>query len=866
MHNNYDKNSWLLTAILVVITLTVILVTNSLLYHTAIKEERERLIETVKSQARLIESVARFDRQFRYSEEFTSAEKATLSQIREAHENYKEFGNTGEFTLAKVEKGVIHFLLRHNNKSSPSNHKPPDEIKMGSDYAEPMQLALSGKSGTIIARDYRGIMVLASYEPVDVLNYGIVKKIDLSEIRKPFLYSSLISFGIGCILILLGVYSFFSIIQPLSHQIDQSERKFRNTFELAAVGIAHVALDGFWLMVNDRLCEIVGYSREELLKLTFQDITHPDDLNINLKQIQQLQEGKHSTYSMEKRYIHKNGTIVWINLTVSLVLNEFGKPDYFISVIEDITRRKQADEEIFVWAHVFEHANWGIVLCKTGSMYFNRVNPTFAHDHGYTVKEMQGLPIQKIIPPDFQADITEQIKKSEILGHNSFESVHLRKDGSVFPVRVDITVVYDKAKEPLYRAVSVHDITERKKSEDALKQAKEIAEASNQAKSEFLTNMSHELRTPMNSILGFSQLLEMDKKQHLSKSQKDNVSEIRSAGNHLLKLINEILDLSKIESGNIQLSMEMISFNDVLFKSLQLMTPLAEKQGITITIIWNGTPITIEQLQQQKIIFKSDYTRLKQVMLNLLSNAVKYNSDNGSIVVSYNSSDNNKFHLSISDTGMGLSQEQQKQLFEPFTRFKTKNKSIQGTGIGLSITKKIVEVMGGKIGVESTLGEGSTFWIELYCKCLNSTQSNIIDKNNSSDNKKVTYDTHKKTILYIDDNPANLRLVRQALKVFPDVIFLSAHESLLGFELAIEHKPDLILLDINLPGMDGFEVLKELRKSWSTQSIPVIAISANAMPRDIKKGLDSGFNKYITKPINIELLLDTVNKILLSNR
>ena len=174
--------------------------------------------------------------------------------------------------------------------------------------------------------------------------------------------------------------------------------------------------------------------------------------------------------------------------------------------------------------------------------------------------------------------------------------------------------------------------------------------------------------------------------------------------------------------------------------------------------------------------------------------------------------------------------------------------------------------MGGKIGVESTLGEGSTFWIELYCKCLNSTQSNIIDKNNSSDNKKVTYDTHKKTILYIDDNPANLRLVRQALKVFPDIIFLSAHESLLGFELAIEHKPDLILLDINLPGMDGFEVLKELHKSKSTQSIPVIAVSANAMPRDIKKGLDSGFNKYITKPINIELLLDTVNKILLSNR
>ncbi|MCU7837543.1 MAG: PhnD/SsuA/transferrin family substrate-binding protein [gamma proteobacterium symbiont of Taylorina sp.] len=402
------------------------------------------------------------------------------------------------------------------------------------------------------------------------------------------------------------------------------------------------------------------------------------------------------------------------------------------------------------------------------------------------------------------------------------------------------------------------------KSEKSLIIAKEVADVANLAKSKFLANMSHELRTPMNAILGFSQLLEMNKKEPLTSIQKKNISEINIAGKHLLNLINEILDLSKVESGQIKLSTGSVSLSDVLAESLLLMTPLAKKRGITLHLLKNGVTISTEQLQQQKISFQSDYTRLKQVIINLLSNAVKYNRENGSITISCNHVNSNRLRLSISDTGSGISDEQQTQLFKPFNRLEAANKGIEGTGIGLVITKKIIELMDGEIGLESTVGKGSTFWIEIPFIPIETKQNSIINKNELADDIKVMDDGKEHVILYIEDNPANLRLVQQTLKMLSGITMLSAHEPLLGLELAVEHKPDLILLDINLPGMDGFEVLKKLQQGKSTNSIPVIAVSANAMPSDIKKGLDAGFVEYMVKPIDIELLHETVKKMLLS--
>jgi len=268
-------------------------------------------------------------------------------------------------------------------------------------------------------------------------------------------------------------------------------------------------------------------------------------------------------------------------------------------------------------------------------------------------------------------------------------------------------------------------------------------------------------------------------------------------------------------------------------------------------------------LQQQNILFQSDYTRLKQVILNLLSNAIKYNSENGNITISFNYGDSDQVIISFADTGIGLTKEQQTEMFKPFSRLNI-NKNIEGTGIGLVITKKIIELMDGEIGFESTFGEGSTFWIKLPCESIDSTENNRIDNSESVSDIRLIDDMHEHTILYIEDNPNNLLLVQEAINFLPGITMLSADEPELGLELAMGHNPDLILLDINLPGMDGFEVLKRLQQDKSTCHTPVIAVSANAMFDDIEKGLDAGFNEYITKPFNIELLLDTVKKTLLS--
>ena len=603
--------------------------------------------------------------------------------------------------------------------------------------------------------------------------------------------------------------------------------------------------------VNDKLCEISGYSREELLGQNHRILKSEQHDERFFKELwSTISNGNvwHGVICNRE----KNGDEYWVDSTIVPFLDDKGKPYKYVSIRTDVTAFRTSEQRL---KKSQEFANigtwdWNII---TGDLYWSeRIWTLFGYNKQNTETTYDNF-INVIHPDDRQKVIDAVTNCVENGEEYNIEHRVVWPNGNIHWVHESGDILRNREGEPQHMLGVVRDITEIKKAENNLIEAREEAEKANLAKSEFLSSMSHELRTPMNAIIGFSQLLKMSKKQPLTEVQTSNVDEISIAGKHLMSLINEVLDLSKIESGHIDLSVSKVKLSNVIAQSLQLITPLAQKRGIEVFIIKDDVQIDIDTLLEEQCFSMLDETRFKQVILNLMSNAVKYNDENGRITLSYSKTKNDSFRISVTDTGKGLNNEQQQQLFKAFNRLGFEQTDVEGTGIGLVITKKIVELMGGSIGVDSEVGVGSTFWIELPVKCENE----ISEKPGLIANDMVDTE-QKKSVLYIEDNPANLRLVEQTLDCIPYIHMWSAPEPLLGLELAMEHLPDLILLDINLPGMDGYEVLKQLRSEASSKDIPVVAISANAMHKDLETGKKAGFDGYITKPINVQELLEIV--------
>jgi PAS domain S-box-containing protein len=380
-----------------------------------------------------------------------------------------------------------------------------------------------------------------------------------------------------------------------------------------------------------------------------------------------------------------------------------------------------------------------------------------------------------------------------------------------------------------------------------LEAARATADKANLAKSEFLSSMSHELRSPLNAILGFAQLMESGAPAP-TPSQKASIEQILRAGWYLLELINEVLDLALIESGRLSLSREPVSLPEVLQDCQTLMAPLALKKEVQLHFAELATPCFVS----------ADRTRLKQVVINLLSNAIKYNRAGGSVTVSCSERACGRIRLSVQDTGEGLAPELLMQLFQPFNRLGREGSEEEGTGIGLVVSKRLVEQMGGEIGVISTMGAGSVFWVELE-RIAAPQFSDVAVEMLLSHTTPMVNGERLRTLLYVEDNRANMELVRQLIARRPDMRLFGAEDAMRGMALAREHQPDVILLDINLPGINGLQALKILQEDRATRHIPVLALSANAMPSDIERGLAAGFLRYMTKPIRIAEFMDALD-------
>ncbi|MDT8404251.1 ATP-binding protein [Sulfuriflexus sp.] len=395
------------------------------------------------------------------------------------------------------------------------------------------------------------------------------------------------------------------------------------------------------------------------------------------------------------------------------------------------------------------------------------------------------------------------------------------------------------------------DITDKKRVEQELLQAKEQAEEASRAKSQFLSCMSHELRTPLHAILGFAQILDINRNNTLDQTDKNAVKEILNGGWHLLEIVNDLLDMSAIEANKVELNIEAVELARHFQEGLDAIRPLARQREINLSS-------TVKACAD--IYVRADPVRLKQVLLNLLSNALKYNCQKGSVSLSCEEVGADTVRIVVADTGRGIAEEDLPRLFEPFSRLYLRTHDVEeGTGIGLTIAKQLVERMGGHLGVESKVGEGSRFWIELP---RSHGPGQDLPATSSAAVSTAGREVEKKTVLYIEDSPSHIHLVETLVKGMPDLQLLTAPTPELGLELAQAHRPDLIVLDICLPGMSGFEILQTLRASAATSEIPVIAVSANAMPADIEKGLQAGFQRYLTKPLNIGEFSEALDALL----
>ncbi|MEB0139063.1 MULTISPECIES: PAS domain S-box protein [unclassified Undibacterium] len=566
----------------------------------------------------------------------------------------------------------------------------------------------------------------------------------------------------------------------------------------------------------------------------------------------------------ELTYIRSDGSRFPAIVSVTALRDEAERVIGYLLIGTDNTARKRVEaaqalldqrlrDQQFYTRSLIE-SNIDAIMTTDPLGIISDVNQQMEALTGCTRDELIGEPFKNYFTDQARAEaaITRALDEGKV---TNYELTAYHKDGRQTVVSYNATTFHDREQRLQGVFAAARDVTERKQFEHTLQEnnvelelAKAAAEKANRAKSEFLSSMSHELRTPLNAILGFAQLIESGEPVP-TPTQKISIDQILQSGWYLLRLINEILDLALIESGKVSLSQESMSMSEVFEDCRAMMEPQADQRRIQMT--FPGA--------DRVFYVYADRTRVKQVLINLLSNAIKYNRENGAVIIQCQTTAEKRIRVTVQDTGSGLSPKQLSRLFQPFNRLGREAGTEEGTGIGLVVTRQLVELMGGSMGVESTLGSGCSFWFELlasdaptlmYDHALPDADTAVALSSDTS--------AAQRSLLYVEDNPANMALIKQLLLRRRDLKLLTAIDADIGLQLARSLQPAVILMDINLPGLSGYGALKILQNDPATAHIPVMALSANAVPRDIAKGLDAGFFRYLTKPIKVHEFMDAL--------
>ena len=730
-----------------------------------------------------------------------------------------EIGNLQNI-LANASSQMIAPLLRHENIIIPSVKALPDERE-----EDRNSLEMQGIQSLIV------IPILHENSLFGFVGLDSVmreREFDVTEVTMLRVWSTMLA----------GLLN----TKKTEEFVEQTRRNYETFFNTIDDFLFVTDLEKNIIHVNNTVSQRLGYPILDLIGTSVLSV-HPEENREEAAKIcTEILAGTADICQVP--LITANGISIPVETTVKSGFWN-GEPVIFI-VSKDVAKIKLSEEK---FSKAFQSNSAMMAISGYEDERFIEVNNTFLTTLGYSLNEIIGNTKADsiFVDKDLRRTLIENLKQ-----HIPVREVEMEirtTSGSIITTLFSVEYIYI-ANEICLITVMV-DISGRKQAEEEIRMAKNEAEKANLAKSEFLSRMSHELRTPMNSILGFAQLMEMGE---LIPAQKKGVHHIIKSGKHLLNLINEVLDISRIEAGQLSLSLEPVQLASIIGDTLESVQPNAEKQNLTLELI--DSPVN-------QMHVKADNQRLKQVLLNLINNAIKYNRNGGSVTIKtelreLEAPEISRIRISVTDTGKGIKPEYLEKLFLPFERIGAEKTETEGTGLGLTVVKKLMDAMGGQFGVVSTPGEGSTFWIELQ---FTQSQKSLSGLHGNALSGETALPVKTGTILYIEDNVSNAELVKDIISDHrPAIQLVSSMYGVTAVSLAAEYKPDLILLDLDLPDIHGSKVLGNLQADKATSSIPVVIISADAMPKQIERLLHAGARNYLPKPLDIKEFLSMIDE------